>query len=131
MWWYLLILFPALVAIVWSVVVKVRVKAWRDMVDMLVCAVAAVVNVLFVCFAFQHDSLPTCGLLIRQLVSVIILPVAYSFFARQLSTQASPPAERPSDDCQTALRAERQKIAHFVRCQTDIVSEMVSSAKIP
>ena len=85
MWWYLLILFPALVAIVWSVVVKVRVKAWRDMVDMLVCAVAAVVNVLFVCFAFQHDSLPTCGLLIRQLVSVIILPVAYSFFARQLS----------------------------------------------
>ena len=48
MWWYLLILFPALVAIVWSVVVKVRVKAWRDMVDMLVCAVAAVVNVLFV-----------------------------------------------------------------------------------
>ena len=81
MWWYLLILFPALVAIVWSVVVKVRVKAWHDMVDMLICAVATIVNVVFVCYAFQHDGLPTCGLLIRQLVSVIILPVAYSFFA--------------------------------------------------
>ena len=89
MWWYLLILFPALVAIVWSVAVKVRVKAWRDMVDMLVCAVAAVVNVLFVCFAFQHDSLPTCGLLIRQLVSVIILPSSPRSYGHRSSSSFS------------------------------------------
>ena len=47
-----------------------------------------------------------------------------SFFCENRPSNDYPTAdaERPSDDCQTALRAERQKTAHFVRCQTDIVS---------
>lgn len=85
MGWYLFILFPAVVAIIWAVVVKVRARAWRDVVDMLICAVATLVNVFFVCYAFSPSSLPPCGLVIRQLLSAVILPVAYIFFARQLS----------------------------------------------
>lgn len=85
MWWCLLILLPAVAAIVWAVVVKVRAKAWRDVVDMLICAVAMLVNACFVCYAFRYDGLPQCGLVIRQLLSAIILPVAYLFFARQLT----------------------------------------------
>ncbi|MGN0235325.1 MAG: helix-turn-helix domain-containing protein [Paludibacteraceae bacterium] len=85
MWWYLLILLPAVAAIVWAVAVKVRLGAWRDVVDMLICAVAALVNAYLVCYTFQSDGLPACGLVIRQLLSAIILPVAYLFFARQLS----------------------------------------------
>ncbi len=51
-----------------------------------------------------------------------------SFFCENRPSNDYPTAdaERPSDDCQTALRAERQKIAHFVRCQTDIVSNAES-----
>lgn len=69
----------------WAMVVKVRAKAWRDVVDMLICAVATLVNAYFVCYAFPPSSLPPCGLVIRQLLSAVILPVAYLFFARQLT----------------------------------------------
>ena len=51
--------------------------------------------------------------------------VALCALKDRLTTVRPPAAERPSDDCQTA-DAERQKIAHFVRCQTDIVSNAES-----
>ena len=55
------------------------------------------------------------------------LPLQSFFLSKQIFNDSpTADAERPSDDCQTALRAERQKIAHFVRCQTDIVSNAES-----
>lgn len=80
----LLTLIPALAAIIWAITVKIKLKQTFDVVTLMIVALAVIANALVVFYIISERSCPVYIHYIQILSSSMIVPLAYSYFSRQM-----------------------------------------------
>lgn len=85
----ILTIVPAILAICWALVTKIRQKDWADTFFVFVAALTLIINGLVVNRILTDAYVPLWMLLIQLLLSPTIVPQAYMYFCRQLGTKGS------------------------------------------
>lgn len=83
----LLLVLPALAAIIWALVVKIKAKDVFESAAIFVSGVAVILNGLVVTYIVRHGAAPATLYFIQQLLSSAIVPLAYMYFSRQMGRQ--------------------------------------------
>lgn len=83
----ILTLIPAILAIIYTIVVKFRSRKLLDAALMLIGGGCALYNAVFMYGFFTSEIVSTSLRCIQQVISCLIVPVAYMYFAAQMGRQ--------------------------------------------
>lgn len=78
---------PTLAAIVWALTVKFKDRQIFEAITLFVCAIALIINGVSEYQMIYGGSYPMFLLLVQQLFSSSIVPLAYMYFSRQMGRQ--------------------------------------------
>lgn len=82
-------LIPAVVIILWALVVKIRAKEWKNVFFLILASITLLANGYAVYHMIHDEQVPMWLLLIQLILSPTVVPQAYLYFCRQMGTSGS------------------------------------------
>lgn len=83
----ILCLIPMALLMLWAFIVKMRAKLWIDAFTLLIAGLAVLLNFGIMYQALCHYDVPLWGSLMQLIVSPMIVPLVYMYFARQFGRE--------------------------------------------